>query len=180
MRREIDFTVTAEGRDKGKTFHIVEAPAAQVEWWAVRAFSALEKAGVDVGAYAERGVQGLIVLGVRGLALLPPHELKPLLDEMFACVTSVKPDPRNPQVTRPIVNMGGEGDDIEEFATRFTLRQQIAELHVGFSLAGDQSNSANSSTTTTSPASSNTPTSPARSPRRFRSARQPSQNSTRS
>jgi hypothetical protein len=176
MRRELDYTVSAPGRDKGKTFHIKEAPAAQVEWWAIRAFSALEKAGIDVGAYAERGVAGLIVLGVRGLALLPPHELKPLLDEMMACITFVRPDPNNPSVTRPMLDNGSDGDDVEEIATRLTLRQQIAELHVGFSLAGDQSTSASPSTTTMSPASSNIPTSPAQSPRRFRRTRPASPN----
>ena len=169
--KRLNYTVSHEGRDQGKTFLIVEAPAKPVEWWAARVFSGLARQGYDVGLVAEHGAQGLIVIGMKGLALLPPHELKPLLDEMMSCV-SVLPDRNNPQIVRPLIDNGTEGDDIEEIKTRIELRKKVAEIHLGFSLGGEDSKSEKTdSKSPAPPPSSNTPTSPAQSQRRFHPTR---------
>ena len=41
-------TITAEGRDKGKTFLITELPADQAERWAIRALLALIQSGAVI------------------------------------------------------------------------------------------------------------------------------------
>ncbi len=169
-RHEVDYVVQEDGRDKGKCFHIREAPASKVEWWATRVYAALEKQGIDVGGIASHGAAGLIVIGARGLALIPEFDLKPLLDEMMACVT-IKPDRSNPALVRPLINDGSDAEDIEEIRTRLSLRQEIAKLHLGFSLAGATSTSeAPKTQTPPQPASPNTATSPVRSARRFHPA----------
>ena len=128
-RKELDLTITDAGRDRGKVFHIRELPASQAERWALRAFQALARAGVDVGQVGAMGIQGLAIAGVNALALLPTHDLEPLLDEMMTCVT-IKPDPRNPGLTRLLIE-----DDIEEVATRLRIRMEVVKLHVDFSQA---------------------------------------------
>ena len=129
-RKELDLTITDAGRDRGKVFHIRELPASQAERWALRAFQALARAGVDVGQVGAMGIQGLAIAGVNALALLPTHDLEPLLDEMMTCVT-IKPDPRNAGLTRLLIE-----DDIEEVATRLRIRMEVVKLHVDFSEAG--------------------------------------------
>lgn len=169
-RRSADYVAT-EGRDKGKTFVLTERPASQVEWWAARAYMALEKAGIDVGNVAAHGAQGLMVLGVKGLAMIPPYDLKPLLDEMMTCVQVRE------AIVRPLIDDGTVSEDIEEIATRIALRTQIAQLHLGFSLAAGLSTSAKPERTQTPSASSNTQMSPPQSARRFHPNRQPLKNS---
>ena len=138
-RREKRVTIPSddpENRDSGKTFLIREMSAAQAEDWAMRALLALTAAGAEVPDDIEgAGMAGLAVMGVQALAGLKHADVKPLLDEMFACV-QICPDRQNPNVVRPLVE-----DDIEEVATRLTLRKAILELHVGFSLPGVQSKS---------------------------------------
>jgi hypothetical protein len=68
------------------------------------------------------------------------------MDEMFRCIAFL-PDPRRPELARPLLE-----DDIEEVATRIALRQEVLDLHLGFSLAGSLS-------TLASPARASAPTS---------------------
>ena len=130
MRKVMDYMVEAEGRDKGKVFQLTEMSAAQAERWALRAFQALARAGVDLGVVMGGGMQGLASAGLRAFAFLPFHEADPLLSEMFACV-KIKPDAAHRNVVRDLVD-----DDIEEISTRLTLRAEVMKLHTDFLRAG--------------------------------------------
>ena len=99
MRKEKQIVIEDEGRDKGKIFILHEMPADAAEWWAIRAFKALAKAGVDVGDDAA-GMQQLSARGIlQSLSQVDERDLKTLLDEMWACI-AFQPDPKNPQFTR--------------------------------------------------------------------------------
>jgi len=76
----------------------------------------------------------------------------------MGCIT-IKPDPRNPAITRPLLD-----DDIEEVKTLLELRMEVLKLHTDFF----DSVSPSTSEPEISPrpqASPNTSTSPAQSPR---------------
>jgi len=127
MRRTKDVSIDAEGRDKGKQFHITEMPASRAEDWAVRAFLALAKSGVEVPEDIQAmGFAGLAAFGLQALSGLTFEETKVLMDEMWQCVVYV-PDPSKPSVTRALIE-----DDIEEVATRLKLRKEILSLHSDF------------------------------------------------
>lgn len=129
-RKTQRITVTAEGRDKGKTFLLTEMPADQAEAWALRALLGLQRSGFEITDEAlAGGAASLAALGLKALFNLPWAELEPLLEEMFSCVMYVH-DPRHPaqEIT------SGINSQIEEVATRFMLRLAIFELHLGFSV----------------------------------------------
>jgi len=132
VRNTADYTVTSEGRDKGKVFRITEMSATQGEMWAARVFLALAKSNVEIPDEIEdMGMAGLASLTLKSLKGVSFEDAKPLLDEMFKCVQLV-PDARHPQVTRPLIE-----DDIEEIGTRLQLRREVLHLHLGsFPLAG--------------------------------------------
>ena len=132
----MDYTVEAEGRDRGKVFQITEMPAAQAERWAMRAFQALARAGVDLGDVMGMGMQGVAQAGLRAFAFLPFHEAEPLLAEMMSCVRA-KPDRSHGNVVRELVD-----EDTEEVATRLTLRMEVLKLHTDFLRADGPSTSA--------------------------------------
>lgn len=136
MRKTASVTITADGRDKGKTFFLSELPATEGERWAMRALSAIARSGVDVPPeIASAGMAGVATLGIRALMGVEFEEAAPLLDEMMGCVQII-PDTEVPDVRRPLVEAGpdGEGADIEEVATRLHLRSEVVALHVGFSI----------------------------------------------
>lgn len=126
MRKEIIFTVEADGRDKGKQFIITEMSASAAEWWAIRAIMALSRGsqGLDFDPQTA-GLYELAMLGLRGLPYANAGEIRPLLDEMMGCIT-VRPD-TSKTITRALIE-----DDIEEMQTRVDLRQAWIELHLGF------------------------------------------------
>jgi len=128
-RRKTDFVVQDDtSRDNGKVFVLTEMPAARSEKWAMRALLALQRAGVEI---PDDAVQN----GMDALGKLNFHEVEYLLDEMFDCI-QIKPDPKLSAV-RDLID-----DDIEEVKTRILLRKEVLELHLGFTLAGNQSRSA--------------------------------------
>jgi hypothetical protein len=136
-RKTLNYTVAAEGRDKGKVFVITEMPAAQAEKWAIRVFLAMAKGGTDLpDNITDGGFAALAKVGLELLSQIPFEEAEPLLDEMMGCVSSM-PNPATPAVTRALVDA-----DIEEVATRILLRRQIFQLHVDFFPVGGQSTSA--------------------------------------
>lgn len=138
-RRVEEVWIELDGRDKGKLFKITEMPADQAEWWAMRAWMALSKAGIVMpdGTDAEQGMWAVAAAGIPALSRISPIEAKPLLDEMWQCVKFV-PDP-----THPLVGVRTPmSQDIEEVATLMHLRLKILTLHIGFSPAGGPSNSA--------------------------------------
>jgi hypothetical protein len=141
--------ITAQGRDRGKTFVLKEMPADQGERWAFRMLLALAGAGAKLPDGAlESGMAGLavtmpafIAVGVRSLAGLKYDDVGPLLDEMMECVAYQPPGNLPAQGL-----LTGEYSQIEEIGTRLQLRYEVLQLHVGFSLAGSES------TTGTTPA----------------------------
>lgn len=143
-RRDVRVTIPSDdpkNRDAGKTFLLTEMSATRAEDWAMRALLALTTSGAELPDDVQgAGMAGLAVMGVQALQGLKYDEVKPLMDEMFACV-QICPDRQNPNVVRPLVE-----DDIEEVSTRLRLRKEILDLHVGFSLPGAPSMSAQSAT----------------------------------
>lgn len=132
MRKTKIVEIKAEGRDKGKFFKLTEMPAFQAERWAMRAFLALAKSGVEVpDNLSEMGMAGLATLGLQALSGVSFEDAQPLLDEMMNCV-SVVPNPQNPDFVRPLLINRPEGEDIEELTTLFELRKEVAQLHMGF------------------------------------------------
>lgn len=122
-------------RDDGKVFFLTEMPAVQAEKWAIRAFLALAKAGVDIPENIENlGFAGMAMVGLASLGGVDFAEAEPLLDELLACVEFV-PDPvKTPDFRRRDFLTAG---DIEEVATFLLLRREVFELHSNFSqLAG--------------------------------------------
>ena len=102
MRRHSVFTAT-RGRDAGKHYLIVEKPAMESEWWALRAFLALAKNGVEVPeGLQSMGMAGIAQIGIQSLAKLDPVDAKPLLDDMMQCVSFVNnPSLVDPSTERP-------------------------------------------------------------------------------
>lgn len=130
--------IEAEGRDKGKHFLITEMSSTAAEEFGLRLFFALGQSGVEIPEGIEgTGFAGAITIGIRALSGLPWHLAKPLLDEMFQCVSYI-PDPANASIVRGNA-AGGIGrmfeEDIEEVSTRLRLREEVIGLHTGFSIA---------------------------------------------
>lgn len=144
-RKTSRVTITAEGRDEGKTFVLTELPADQAEKWAIRALLALAQSGATVSTEAmQAGMAGLAAMGVQALAGVRWDTLEPLLDEMLPCIKYVH---ATGATKTPIAQdiMPGENSQIEEVATRMTLRFALWELHLGFSLPEVAPTSASSS-----------------------------------
>lgn len=136
-RKTAQYRVEDEGRDKGKVFLLREMPATQGERWALRAFLAMAKNGVELPEGAsEAGFAGLASYGLSLIGKLPFADADALMDEMFQCVTII-PDPAKTDFARSLVE-----DDIEEIATRVKLRIAVFKLHADFSKAAAPSTSA--------------------------------------
>lgn len=151
-RKQKPVHITAEGRDKGKTFIIKEMSASDAEWWAVRAFKGVVAAGINVPDNIRgSGMAGIAVMGLKAFADLHPRDLKDLMDEMFDCVF-IQRDNNPNLIQKPLE------EDIEEVSTRLRLREEWFELHTGFSLA-DVSRSSTPETSAEQ-SSSTAPTSP--------------------
>jgi len=135
-RRVSTFTATS-GRDAGKVFRITEMPASQAERWAVKAFLAASKGGIQLpDNVAEAGFAGIAQVGFAMLMNMQADSAFELLDEMMQCV-QMQPNPAKPEVVRGLVD-----DDIEEVMTRVQIRKAVFDLHVDFSQAAGQLNSA--------------------------------------
>lgn len=133
-RKTSRVTITAEGRDQGKTFVLTEMPADQAERWAIRAVLALAQSGAAISEDAmHAGMAGLAAMGVQALAGVRWETLEPLLDEMWVCI---KYEHHMGASKAPMAQevMSGVNSQIEEVATRMTLRFAVWELHLGFSL----------------------------------------------
>lgn len=126
MRKELAITITAEGRDKGKTFLITEMPALEAERWATRALFTLAKAGANIPDELMNGgmasFAALSGLGIQALLFIPYDDAAPLLDRLLDCVA----------VKEPLLVRPRTPDDIEEINTFFTLRGEALKLHVSF------------------------------------------------
>ena len=152
-RKTKTIVVSADNRDKGKTFFVTEMPAMSAEKWATRALSAMARSGIELPAEVmNAGIAGIVVIGAKALLSVDFVEAEPLLDEMMACVQFV-PDPSKPDVLRRV-----HDDDIEEVSTILLLRNEVIELHLGFSIAAGLSKLG--SAAKRGPSSSDIPTSP--------------------
>jgi hypothetical protein len=130
-RKNAIVTISADNRDHGKTFVITEMSATKTEAWATRAMLALTHAGVEVpDDLSGAGLNGLLIFGIQSLKGLQYDDLQALMDEMMECV-ALMPDANKPQIVRPLVE-----NDIEEVTTRLRLKDEVLQLHVGFSIAG--------------------------------------------
>lgn len=129
-RKELIIQIQEPGRDQGKAYFIREMPATKAEKWAMRAFLAIGRAGIDIPKdLADSGFAGIAKIALELICKLPFEDAEALMDEMFACVQAI-PNPQNPGIVRPLVE-----DDIEEIATRIKLRVEVFKLHAGFSIA---------------------------------------------
>lgn len=143
-----------DNRDAGKTFLLTEMSAVRIEKWSQRALLALANSGLDIPPEVLRmGAGAVVAAGMRALLGVSFAEAEPLLDEMLDSVQIV-PDAKRPEVLRPF-----DAEDIEEVSTLLTLRSEVIELHVGFSIAGYLS-TLGQSATVPNPSTSNTQTSP--------------------
>lgn len=126
-RKTLTYTVTADGRDKGKTYLITEMGSQQSEEWAARALFTAMNCGVEIpDELLSAGLAGLAALGLKSLSRVPFDMVKPLFDEMMGCVQII-PDRANPEFVRPLI-----ADDIEEVSTRLVLRKATLDLHMDF------------------------------------------------
>lgn len=132
MRRTREITITQvgerENRDAGKTFVITEAPAVQAEEWGLRAMMALGSGGIVVPQeMADAGLIGVVLVGYQAFMGAKASELLPLWREMLPACVKHRPSPG--------IVMPFDPAQIEEPGTLLHLRQQILELHTGFTLA---------------------------------------------
>ena len=126
-RNTLNYTVTDEGRDKGKTFVLTEMPASKAEAWAMRALLALLANNVELPDGFERmGMAGMAEVGIKALSGIKWDVAEPLLSEMWDCV-QIMPDPSKPHVVRPLIE-----EDVEEITTRVKIRAEVWKLHTGF------------------------------------------------
>lgn len=127
-RKEKIVVIEAEGRDKDKVFKLREMSAGEAEDWAIRAFMGMARSGAVVPEEVENaGFAGLVVMGATALGSMAYQDAKPLLDQMFACITII-PDPSKPVIARALME-----EDIEEVSTRLKLRKEVFDLHANFS-----------------------------------------------
>lgn len=135
-------TITAPGRDRGKVFVITEMDADKGERWALRTLFALSRGGIEVppGMF-DQGWIGLanlmpyvLVIGLRSLHGAQWLEVEPLLDEMMECVRWSPPGTNQREDLLQTIHPGA-ASQIEEISTRFHLRKEVLQLHMGFSLA---------------------------------------------
>jgi hypothetical protein len=124
------FTITDEGRDKGKVFKLTELSSRAAERWANRVLFSLMNAGVEVPENLRAmGVSGLVSVGIKALGSIPFHIAEPLLDEMMQCV-ELAPNPSDRNILRPYSSF--VESDIEEIATIYKLRKEVVGLHTDF------------------------------------------------
>jgi hypothetical protein len=142
MARRVEiFTVTAEGRDKGKSFLLTEMPPRQAEKWANRALLAFAKSGKNdmpdefKDEMQRAGMAGIAAIGLRAITTVDFADAEPLLDEMMTCVTFIPDLSKTDQMSRQPISRPMIDDDIEEVATIYQLRSEVIELHLGFSVA---------------------------------------------
>lgn len=127
MARKIALWAGGEGRDEGKQFEITEMSAAKAEAWAIRALCLLAESGFDVPA-GEQSFAKVAEFGLTALSKVDYVKVKPLLDEMLACVKYIPPD--HPNTRQPLTV--GDTDLIEEVKTLFMLRVEVWKLHANF------------------------------------------------
>lgn len=131
-------------RDFNRRYLITEMPADKAERWAFQVLLALANASAKMPEeQLMAGLSGLnvtipqlLVQGIRSLAGLRYEDAEPILNTMMSCVQFVPPG-----METGIPLAAGDASQIEEVSTRLTLRYEVLQLHLGFSLADALSNS---------------------------------------
>jgi hypothetical protein len=136
-RRTATITIQREGRDQGGVFTLTEMPAIPATEWFLRAAQLLVRSGADVPEnFLQMGAAGMVTVGLgtilTGISKASWHEVKPLLDELLACVTTYQP----PGAAVPMAQWNVIKGQIQEPATILQLHEEVVSLHLGFSLAG--------------------------------------------
>jgi hypothetical protein len=151
MLKTKEVTITAEGRDKGRKYLLTEMPALQAERWARHAIMAMNREDLDIRSeVAALGMWGFVLGGMQALAGGDVPSVDKLMDEMLHQIQIVEE-----AVTRPL---GGD-NDFWEITTLKTLRQELIELHMGFTFA-ELASSLKAESASTQPDSQNSSTSP--------------------
>lgn len=138
MARKILEVVIKDGRDDGKKFVIEEMAAIPAAKWAFRAFLAVSRSGKsaikealnfdfeDADWHSQATLCELASLGIGIFGAMDFAESEPLIDDLFSCI-KIMPDPRQPLVTRQLIN-----DDIEDPTTYLKLQKDAFMLHIDF------------------------------------------------
>lgn len=131
-RRTKVVTIDSEkGRDHGKTFLITEMSADAAEWWAIRVTQGIVGSNPDADFDIFSGsLPRLANFAFVGLAKIPADQLKPLMDEMKACVSVLLPDGKTGRALLP--------GDVEDIMTWLELRKEVFEVLTGFSVGGGE------------------------------------------
>lgn len=144
--------VADDNRDKGKWFLLEEMPALQAERWGFRVLQEVIKAGIEVPAnMMGAGMAAIAIVGLKAISVIPDLKAFELMDEMMGCVGIIR-DHNNPEIAQKMLD-----DEIQEISTLVKLRDEVFELHTGFSIAGAMSK-LNSAPAKTSQDSSSTQT----------------------
>lgn len=132
--------VADHGRDAGKRFLLQEWSAAKAEDWGWRAVFALNRGGADIPIERVAGM-GMAAIAYVGFSTLMrgninSEEMIPILNELLECVSIIRDPSAVDQATggpvaTPLIN----DDDIEEVRTRLWLKNEVFNLHTGFSPA---------------------------------------------
>ncbi len=118
-------------RDHGKTFLITEMSADAAEWWAIRVTQGIVGSNPDADFDIFSGsLPRLANFAFVGLAKIPADQLKPLMDEMKACVSVLLPDGKTSRALLP--------GDVEDIMTWLELRKEVFEVLTGFSVGGGE------------------------------------------
>lgn len=134
-RRSATVIIQRDGRDKGDSYVLTEMSAVAATEWCIRAMQVMLRAGVDVPPNLfSTGVSGLVTMGIgailAGIGKGPWHEVKPLLDELMSCVTSLQKAGAAGSITQSALIKS----QIEEPATILQIYEEVVSLHLGFSL----------------------------------------------
>lgn len=134
-RRTANIVIETEGRDQGGVLILTEMSATDATDLCLRAMQMIARGGVDIPAHIfQMGPAGFVTMGVgailAGLGKTPWYEVKPLLDALIPCVTSWQP----PGGTQPVRGWDMIRTQIEEPSTILRIYEEVASLHLGFSL----------------------------------------------
>jgi len=122
-------TITAEGRDKGRQYLLTEMPALKAERWARHAIAACAAKDLNIREEVKAlGMLGFVLFCFQAIAGGDVDAVDKLMDEILPQIQIIEEGAVGP---RPL---GGEGD-IWEVWTYKTLRQELIELHMGFTFA---------------------------------------------
>lgn len=134
-RHNASIIIETEGRDKGGVLELTEMSAMDATDLCLRAMQMIARGGVDIPPHIfQMGPAGFVTMGVgailAGLGKTPWYEVKPLLDALIPCVTSWQP----PGATAPVRGWDVIKGQIQEPTTILRIYEEVASLHLGFSL----------------------------------------------